>query len=142
MSGLYQLSFVLTANHEKAEQCFVASFEDCVKGNPVPKQWALSWAKLAIIQNALKVINSRPWEENAPSRFNNSGGTLGVEDAEMIAVLELEPVERFVYVMSVLERFSDQYCSVLLNCVRGDLIAARIRALQQVGSAMDVHLMR
>ena len=42
MTGLYLLSLLLTANHEKAEQCFVAGVEDTVKGNPVFKEWAHS----------------------------------------------------------------------------------------------------
>jgi len=42
--------------------------------------------------------------------------------------------------MSVLERYSDQDCSVLLGCMRRDVVAARIRALQQIGSAMELRL--
>src|SRR5438128_3293058 len=52
MTGLYLLSLLLTANHEKAEQCFVAGVEDTVKGNPVFKEWAHSWAKRTIQQIA------------------------------------------------------------------------------------------
>jgi 5-hydroxyisourate hydrolase-like protein (transthyretin family) len=29
MNGLYQLSFLLTGDHQKAERCFVAGIEDC-----------------------------------------------------------------------------------------------------------------
>ena len=47
-------------------------------------------------------------------------------------MLRLEPFERFVYVMSVLERYSNLDCSVLLGCARRDVIAARIRGLQQI----------
>src|SRR6267378_2461648 len=68
MTGLYLLSLLLTANHEKAEQCFVAGVEDSVEGNPVFKEWARSWAKRAIIQNAVRVINPRPAEGSGRSR--------------------------------------------------------------------------
>ena len=37
MNSLYLLSFLLTADHEKAEQCFVSGLEDAVEGNPVFK---------------------------------------------------------------------------------------------------------
>jgi hypothetical protein len=37
--SLYQLSFLLTADHEKAQQCFVSGLEDSVKGNAVFKEW-------------------------------------------------------------------------------------------------------
>jgi hypothetical protein len=54
--------------------------------------------------------------------------------------LELAPFERFVFVMLVLENYSEHECSVLLGCSRRDVIAARIRALQQTGSAMELQI--
>ena len=71
-------------------------------------------------------------EEYAPSSFDGGGTTLAPEQLETAAVLRLEPFERFVYVMSVLERYSDPDCSVILGCARRDVIAARIRALEQI----------
>jgi len=130
--SLYRLSFLLTADHEKAQQCLVSGLEDTVKGSPVFKEWARSWARRAVIQNAVRVINPRPIEEDAQSSFNSGGKTLAVEQAETAAILELGPFERLVYVMSVLERYSDQDCSVLLGCARRDVIAARIRAFRQI----------
>ena len=140
MNGLYLLSFLLTADHEKAEQCFVSGLEDAVNGNRVFKEWARSWARRAIIQNAVRVVNPRPMGENVPSSFCSSAKTLVAVPAEIGAILELAPFERFVYVMSVLERYSDQDCSVLLACSRRDVNAARIRALQQIGSVMELHI--
>jgi hypothetical protein len=138
--SLYLLSLLLTAHGAKAEQCFVSGLEDAVKGNPVFKGWARSWARRMIIQNAVRVINPRPMVENASSRNNGSGKTPAGEQAEITAVLKLGPFERFVYVLSILERYSDQDCSILLGCVRRDVIAARIRALQQIGNAMELHV--
>jgi len=141
MNGLYLLSFLLTADREKAEQCFVSGLEDAVEGNPVFKEWARSWARRTIIQNAVQVIKPRPWEGNSRSRVafdSDHGKTLPAERAEITTVLQLEPFERFVYVMSVLERYSDQDCSVLLGCARRDVIAARTRALQRTRSAMEL----
>jgi len=71
-------------------------------------------------------------EGYASSSFDGGGPTLAAEQVETAAVLQLEPFERFVYVMSVLERYSDLDCSVLLGCARRDVIAARIRGLQQI----------
>lgn len=134
--SLYWLSFLLTADREKAERCFVSGLEDSVKGSSVFKEWARSWARRAIIQNAVRVINPHPMEEHARFNFNRDGERPAREQAEIAAVLkavlDLEPFERFVYVMSVLEHYSDQDCSVLLGCTRRDVIAGRIRALQQV----------
>src|SRR4029077_10222346 len=68
MNGLYLLSLLLTADREKAEQCFVSGLEDAVEGNPVFKEWARSWARRAIIQNAIRVINPRTVDGNGPAR--------------------------------------------------------------------------
>src|ERR1039458_4345738 len=43
--------------------------------------------------------------------------------------------ERFVFVMSVLERYSDQDCSVLLSCSRQDVGETRMRALLHVAES-------
>jgi DNA-directed RNA polymerase specialized sigma24 family protein len=130
--GLYRLSFLLTADHEKSQQCFVSGLEDSVKENSVFKDWARSWARRAIIQCAVRVINPRPMTENAPAGFNSGDRTLAEEQTEIAAVLELSPFERFVFVMSVLEHYSEHECSILLGCSRRDVIAARIRAVQQI----------
>jgi DNA-directed RNA polymerase specialized sigma24 family protein len=149
MKSLYLLSFLLTADQEKAEQCFVSGLDDAVEGNPVFMQWARSWARRAIIQNAVRGINPRPIEgsNHSNSAFwagngeTNSNGKTPVteQQVEIAAVLGLDPFERFVYVMKVLERYSDQDCSLLLSCSRRDVAAARTRALQQIGSATALH---
>jgi hypothetical protein len=41
--------------------------------------------------------------------------------------------------MTVLERYPDQDCSLLLGCTRRDVVAARARAFEQIGSAMASH---
>ena len=140
IDNLYRLSFLLTADADKAERCFVSGLEDSVNGSRVFKEWARSWARRAIIQNAVRVVNPHPTAKDAPSEVNTSGKTPVAKQAGIAAVLELAPFERFVYVMSVLERYSDQDCSVLLGCMRRDVVAARIRALQQIGSAMELRL--
>ena len=42
-------------------------------------------------------------------------------DYAIARLLRLEHFERFVFVMSVLEKYSDQDCSVLLGCSRQDV---------------------
>ena len=130
--SLYRPAFLLTADHEKAQQCFVSGLEDSANGSAVFKDWAHSWARRTIIQNAVRAIIPRPMEEYAPSSFDGCGTTPAAEQLETAAVLRLEPFERFVYVMSVLERYSDLDCSVLLGCARRAVIAARVRGLQQI----------
>jgi hypothetical protein len=141
MNALYLLSFLLTADREKAERCFVSGLEDSVDAGPVFKEWARSWARRAIIQNAVRLINPQPAEGNGRSRSSVNHGEASemAERPEIAAVLGLAAFERFVYVMSVLERCSDQDCSVLLNCSRRDVVAARTRAFQKIGRTMTLH---
>lgn len=142
MNSLYLLSFLLTADREKAEQCFVSGLEDAVEGNPIFKEWARSWARRVIIVNAVRAINPRPMEQNGRSSsalVSGNGRTPPMEQGEIAAILALEPFERFVYVITVLERYSDQDCSLLLGCARRDVVAARHRAFEQSGSAMASH---
>jgi hypothetical protein len=107
IDSLYVLSLLLTAEPEKAKQCFVSGLEDSVNGKPVFKECAHSWARRAIIQNAVPVIKPRPMVEIAPSN-SDSGKTTPAGQAEIAVVLQLEPFDRFVYAMSVLEGYSDE----------------------------------
>lgn len=60
MDELYQLSFLLTATDDKAEQCFVAGLKESLRSNRVFKEWARSWAKRVIIQNAIRELKPCP----------------------------------------------------------------------------------
>gem|GEM_PF-294514 len=39
------LAFLLTANHEAAERCFVAALDQAIKANAVFKEWVTSWIR-------------------------------------------------------------------------------------------------
>jgi DNA-directed RNA polymerase specialized sigma24 family protein len=139
MRSLHLLAFLLTADHETAEMCFVRGLEDSVKGNPVFKEWARSWARRTIIRNAIRAINPHPTESDSNSDFGSDHSTndLGIDQPEIAAILALAPFERFAFVMSILERYSDHECSVLLGCSRRDLVTARSRALQQIANSVE-----
>jgi hypothetical protein len=53
---LYLLSFLLTADHAKAEQCFVTGLDLAADDNTVFREWADSWARQIVIGNALRLI--------------------------------------------------------------------------------------
>jgi len=142
MNSLYLLAFLLTADHGLAEQCFVSGLEDAVEGNLVFREWARSWARRAIIQNAVRRINPRPDNGSGRSRsasLNSDYKTLPAErHLEVSAVLGLEPFDRIVYVMTVLEHYSDHECSLLLGCARRDVLPARTRALEEIGRQVEI----
>ncbi len=143
MSNLYQLSFLLTANHSIAEKCFVLGLEDSTMGNTVFKEWAQSWARRTIIRNAIRMIQPRSNDGRLSSSAPDYGvRQLNTEPVEVAAIVELPAFERFAFVMSVLERYSDQECSLLLSCTRREVVAARVRALRQIGRSAENKLVR
>jgi DNA-directed RNA polymerase specialized sigma24 family protein len=137
MSSLYLLSLLLTGDHQKAEQCFVAGLENAVNRNRVFKEWARGWARRVIIQNALHIMNPRPGVEIGAVNSASIEVNRRAEREEIAAVLGLKPFDRFVFVMSVLEGCSEHDCSILLGSSRRDVRAARVRALQQIGNAAE-----
>jgi len=50
-------------------------------------------------------------------------------DYEIDAVPRFAPLERFIFVMSVLERYPAWECSVLLGCDMKEVVQTRMRAL-------------
>jgi DNA-directed RNA polymerase specialized sigma24 family protein len=133
-NSLYQLSLLLTRDSVKAEQCLVGGLEDCVAGNSVFREWARSWAKRAIIQNAIRELNPRPRRSNpdSPTIFADIDqlSSRPGKYFEIDAVLRLEDHERFVFVMSVLEHYSEHDCALLLGCSVREVREARTRALK------------
>lgn len=135
LDDLYQLSFVLTGNHKEAERCFVAGFEESIHANQVFKQWAHSWAKRAIIQNAIHALHPHPHYVNSFPPTSTKQSTVrdaGITPLKINSVLVLEAFDRFVFVLTVLEQYTDRECAILLNCPFQEVSKARFRAYEQV----------
>jgi hypothetical protein len=141
MQNLYALSLLLTADEEKAEQCFVSGLDDCAEGNQVFKEWARSWARRAIIKRAIRLIAPEPGSGTGVLQTALSNAprvpALPQMHTEISSLFGLQPFERFVLVLSVLERYSDRECELLLGCSHQALITARVRALQQIARVGD-----
>jgi DNA-directed RNA polymerase specialized sigma24 family protein len=139
-NGLYRLSLLLTCNSVKAEKCFIGGLEDCVAGNSVFREWAHSWAKRAIIQNAIRELKPRPSVSNSlpsPPIFSDLGQLSSGPGGyfEINAVLGLQDFERFVFVMSVLEHYSEHDCALLLGCSVPEIGEARTRGLKELADS-------
>ncbi|HXM69451.1 MAG TPA: hypothetical protein VN911_22180 [Candidatus Acidoferrum sp.] len=139
MSELYQLSFLLTADHQKAEQCFVAGLEDSMRSNGVFKEWARSWAKRTIVQNAIGQLKPHPSTASC-STFTVPPYVRQLPTGEgrnfsLNAVLALPDFERFVFVMSVLEHYSAHDSALLLDCSPREIRGARARAVEQMANS-------
>jgi hypothetical protein len=139
LENLHLLSFLLTADETTAEVSFVSGIEDCVEANAVFRDWAHSWARRTIVQNAVRMSTPRRYAGTAGPvpgqtvccRF----GRTAEANARIASILELDAFERFVFVLSVLCRYTDQDCSVLLDCSRQDVREVRVLALQRLGES-------
>ena len=136
MNSLYWLAFLLTADHEKAEQCFVAGLEDCVQAKWIFQSCAYAWAQSAIVRNAIHTLQPRPSATNAAPAPIHRSELHVAGDSEFRRLLALEDYERFVFVMSVLERYSDHECALLLDCPAHNIPEARSRAFQQIADSV------
>ncbi len=136
LHSLYQLVFLLTGDHQKAERCFVAGLEDCVKESRVFREWARTWAKRVIVQNAIRELHPQSSHSNSSARvpivfcsevqFSDPSGHLD-EDA----VVRLADFERFVFVLCVLERYREHECALLLGCSDSEIREVRTQAIEQ-----------
>jgi len=136
LNRLYQLLFLLTADHQKAERCFVASIEDCANENRVFKAWARAWTKRVVVENAIRELKPRPSRSNSCSlpsvRNQQSGNPTGHFTADTL--LGLADFERFVFVLCVLERYRENDCTLLLGCSASQVREAWTRAMQTLAS--------
>jgi hypothetical protein len=133
LQPLYLLAFLLTGNHIKAEQCYVVTVGDAVSANGVFKGWERSWNKRCLIINAIRLVFSAPAERigKAESWSESDGESRGC--SALAAVTKLAPpFLRFVFIMSVLERYSEHECALLLGCTPRAVFEARIHAFWQL----------
>ena len=139
MDSMHLLSFLLTADQTKAEECFVSGLEDCVEGTHVFRDWAHSWARRTIVQNAIRMLTPRKNHSaiaGVPSDPLSSSFVRTTDaDYPIGSILRLEDFERFVFVICVLERYSDRDCSVLLGCSRQDIGETRMWALLHIAES-------
>jgi DNA-directed RNA polymerase specialized sigma24 family protein len=135
LHGLYQLAFLLTGDHQKAEGCFVAGLEDCVKESRVFREWARTWAKRVIVKSAIRELHPQSNRSNSSARvpivfctklpFSDPSGHFDKD-----AVSRLGDFERFVFVLCVLERYREHECALLLGCSDSEVREARTQAIE------------
>jgi hypothetical protein len=128
MDSLYWLAFLLTADNNMAEQCFVGGLGEHVNQTHVPTERSRSWARRAIMEDAIRIIRPVP-EKSANGCFVNVESPNVDTRIPFAVIVSLRAFERFVFVMSVLEGQSDEDCQSLLRCTRQELVMARNGAL-------------
>jgi len=137
---LYQLSFLLTTDHQKAERCLVESIEDCANENGVFREFARPWTKRVVVVNAIRELKPRPIRSNSsllPSIGNQwRSDPTGHFTAD--ALQGLADFDRFVFVLCVLERYRENDCALLLGCSASQVREAWTRAIETLSSIVQV----
>jgi DNA-directed RNA polymerase specialized sigma24 family protein len=140
MNRLYQLSYLLTADHQKAERCFVASIEACANENRVFREWARTWTKRVVVENAIRELRPRPRRSNSSSlpSLRNQPWSGPTRHFTADALLGLADFDRFVFVLCVLERYRENDCALLLGCSVSQVREAWIHAIETLSSIVQV----
>src|SRR5215472_17791932 len=115
MDVLYWLALTLTSDESKAEQCFVAGLDECIEGNSVFREWVRSWSRRVVIKNAIRVMSPRPDMTSPPPMIRQQEKPRTHAATALAGLALVSPFDRFVYVMSVLEGYSDRDCATLLR---------------------------
>jgi hypothetical protein len=128
---LYSLALILMGDELRAEQCLLAALDSCA-GNLVFKESAVSWSSRAVIKTAIRSMSPAPFGSARRSLSGNCSNPNFDPDVSIECVLEQPAFDRFVFVMSVLEGYSDRDCALLLSCSCADVVETRIRTFQQI----------
>lgn len=132
MEALYRLALLLTGSHQDAEQCFLLTVEHVSTEPTVFKEWAQSWIKRCLVCHAIGIVFPISGIRTQKRELGKARQEANLENGEIDAVIQLPALERFAFVMSVLERYSIRDCSLLLGCSMKELAGARARALQRL----------
>ena len=128
--SLYLLAFLLTTTHAAAERCFVDAIGPAFKSNTVFKEWTASWIKRTLIARAITTVFdvSNPYKRGADRWYLGRGERRPAIEA----ITHLADLDRFVFVMSILESYPVHECSLLLGYPACAVIESRARALRDL----------
>jgi hypothetical protein len=133
LQPLYRLAFLLTGTHTAAEQCLAVTIEECAGARSVFKGWERSWTKRCLIINAIRCVLPGQLERIGKKETSCEVDVeAGGRPARIAQIWLVPPIQRFVFVMSVLERYSIHECALLLGCPQRAVVEARIHISQQL----------
>ena len=96
------------------------------------KEWAQSWIRRSLIKNAIGVVSPASRRDCEKREFWSVEQNEAERNDEINALIRLPHLERFVFVMSILERYSDWECSVLLGCSIKKVAQSRMRGVRRL----------
>lgn len=128
MHRLYSLALLLTGEHKVAEECFQLALKQCIEGADVFCGWEEAWSRRAIVKQAIQMVRPKPGDSDAAL----TAGLVHQEDTPS-RLLALQPFERFVFAMTVLEGYAVRETAALLNTVPSEVTRTRMRVLEALG---------
>ncbi len=139
MNCLYLLSFLVTADRQLAETCFSDALQEYMEAQGGFMEWAKQEGRRAIIRNAVQAMRPAPKQAYSWSFHTTPRSLVSAAHQPFAAITSLSAFERFVFVMSVIEGFSEEDCAALLNCSLQDVaigreLAEKIIAAEDLGS--------
>lgn len=124
MNILYLLSFLLTADSEKAEQCFEMSLDRFVERADDFIQWSRSGGRDAVLEYATRMMKPDP--DVTENVLDLSEGLFCSAREHIFEAIVLLPVfERFVFVITGIYGKSEIECARLLGAPRWKVAISR-----------------
>ncbi|MCU1284966.1 MAG: sigma-24, subfamily [Acidobacteriales bacterium] len=131
LESLYVLAYMLTASRELAERTLVSAVDHILCDDSFDTDLC-SWNIRIVALNAVSALRVETDDDELDTW---SAEDSNPELADLInAVTGLAAMERCVFVLSVLERFADMECAILLDSNVEEIVETRISALQHLTS--------
>jgi hypothetical protein len=137
---LQRLALLLTADSRLAARCVRLALNQCGANSCVLRGWAFSWARRMVIRNAIDLVMRCRRYLFVETAGNDDRGTTMSQDRELISstpngkwILGLPGLDRFVFVICVLERYSVHECAALLGKSLRDVNDSRRRTESESG---------
>ena len=132
IDGLYSLALLLTGDPQAAETCLLAALENCLRERPGGERSARSWGRWNMIRQAANVVLSRPDRAHTKPLKRLDP----IQNPVVLAIAGLPLIERFAFVVTVLERYSVSECATLLHRQSGEIARARVEAMQAIATEL------
>lgn len=139
-AGLHMLALSLTGDSEAARRCLISTFRECLASSSVSRDWVLRWTRRMVIRHAISFVMGPGNQSFVDKKDDVKHGLIGFSPddspgtfVESGSILDLPELDRFVFVICVLERYSMYDCALLLGKSPRDVIEARERVGIQVG---------
>lgn len=138
--GLQRLALLLTADSGLAARCLRLALDQCTANSCVLRGWSSTWARRMVIRNAVDLV-MRCGHSLLPETASDADRRLAIsQDRELISaavngqwVVGLPRLDRFIFVICVLERYSVHECAALLGKSLREVHDSRRRTRSESG---------